>query len=368
MSHYAQRKQNNCLNCGAVVYGRYCHMCGQENIEPKESFWHLVTHFVYDITHFDGKFFSTVKYLLLKPGFLSGEYIAGRRTRYLNPIRMYVFVSAFFFLFFFSIINPSFEADKKETETQSAGEIKTRIEKQITDLKNLKDKENSEFARKIIEDRLKLLQQDMQTIEKDTLHLSELNYFKVKELSMSFGVYGNVTQYDSLQNSLPAKDRDSWLKRISARKTIELQNRYNHEGNELFKTLFEKFRHSFPQLLFISLPLFALLLKLLYIRRKQYYYVDHVIYSVHLYCAMFILMFILLGLSHLEDFHYLRWLSYFTVPLFIYIVWYQYKSLRNFYEQSRLKTIVKYVLLLMMSTVVMSFLFIVFLFLSVFNL
>lgn len=369
MSHFTERKQNNCLNCGAVVHGRYCHLCGQENIEPKESFWHLVTHFVYDITHFDGKFFSTVKYLLLKPGFLSGEYISGRRMRYLNPIKMYVFVSAFFFLFFFSIVNPSFDEKKEEPEQLSYTEVKSKIEYKIKDLQtNTKDKESSEYERKVIKKQTALLQQDLQTLAKDTAHLIELNYFKKKELSMVFGLYRDGAQYDSVQNSLPKKQRNSWLESMTIKKTIDLQSRYNYDDSEFFKTLFEKFRHSFPQLLFVSLPLFALLLKLLYISRKKFYYADHVIYTVHLYCAMFILLFFIIGFSHIEHFKYLQWLNLFTVPFIIYTVWYQYKSLRNFYDQSRRKTVVKYLLLLIMSSVVMSLLFAAFLVLSIFNL
>lgn len=93
------------MNCNTDLYGNYCHTCGQENIEPKETFLSLVTHFFYDITHFDGKFFSTLKYLALKPGFLSKEYIRGRRVSYLHPIRMYVFTSAIFFIIFFSMFH-----------------------------------------------------------------------------------------------------------------------------------------------------------------------------------------------------------------------------------------------------------------------
>ena len=102
MSHTPERAEKTCLNCGTTVVGRFCHVCGQENVEPKESFWHLVTHFFNDITHFDGKFFITLKDLAFKPGFLSKEYMIGRRASYLNPIRMYVFTSAIFFLVFFS--------------------------------------------------------------------------------------------------------------------------------------------------------------------------------------------------------------------------------------------------------------------------
>ncbi len=80
MSHLLQRKEKNCLNCGTTVIGKYCHVCGQENIEPKESVWHLVSHFFNDITHFDGKFFTSLKDLVFKPGFLSKEYMNGKKS------------------------------------------------------------------------------------------------------------------------------------------------------------------------------------------------------------------------------------------------------------------------------------------------
>src|ERR1700754_4875958 len=103
MSHGKERKDKDCLNCGSIVLGRYCQVCGQENIEPKETFWSMLRHFLEDITHFDGKFFVSMKDLLFKPGFLSSEYIKGRRAKYLHPVRMYVFTSAIFFLVFFTV-------------------------------------------------------------------------------------------------------------------------------------------------------------------------------------------------------------------------------------------------------------------------
>lgn len=103
MSHAKERKETDCLNCGAEVKGRFCHICGQENIETRETLWGLITHFVYDIVHFDGKFFSTLRHLLFRPGFVSLQYVQGRRASYIHPIRMYVFTSALFFIVFFSI-------------------------------------------------------------------------------------------------------------------------------------------------------------------------------------------------------------------------------------------------------------------------
>src|SRR3569833_749656 len=102
MKHHL-RSDKTCLNCGADVTGRFCGLCGQENIEPKETVGRLVKHFVGDITHYDSKFFTTVRDLLFKPGFLTKEYISGRRTRYLDPIRTYVFKSVLFLIALFLI-------------------------------------------------------------------------------------------------------------------------------------------------------------------------------------------------------------------------------------------------------------------------
>src|ERR1700743_593598 len=93
VSGHHLRHEKNCLNCGFRVEERFCSRCGQENVEPKESWVHLVGHFLADITHFDSKIFITIKDLVWRPGFLTREYAEGRRVRYLNPIRMYIFIS-----------------------------------------------------------------------------------------------------------------------------------------------------------------------------------------------------------------------------------------------------------------------------------
>ena len=52
MSRLKERKEKNCLNCNAEVQGRFCHNCGQENIETKETVWHLIDNdhtFIFDL-------------------------------------------------------------------------------------------------------------------------------------------------------------------------------------------------------------------------------------------------------------------------------------------------------------------------------
>ena len=131
MSHLKQRTENNCLNCGTEVAGRFCQNCGQENVEVKESFLHLIRHFLEDITHFDGKLWKTLKQLLFKPGKLTQHYMDGKRASYIHPIRMYLFISAVFFFFIFTPTVPFsvyFTAlEKRFSIVKSKGEKKITI-------------------------------------------------------------------------------------------------------------------------------------------------------------------------------------------------------------------------------------------------
>ena len=107
MSHSNERKGKNCLNCGGEVNGRFCQHCGQKNLEPEESVFDLVGHFFHNITHYDGKIVRTLKHLLIRPGFLSKEYLVGRRAGYLHPVHMYVVTSTFFFFILIKMSNQS---------------------------------------------------------------------------------------------------------------------------------------------------------------------------------------------------------------------------------------------------------------------
>jgi hypothetical protein len=368
VSHSKEREEKICLNCSSFIYGRYCHKCGQENIEPKESFWHLLTHFVYDVTHFDGKFFSTGKYLLSKPGFLSKEYMKGRRMSYLNPIRMYVFTSAIFFIFFFSIIKPEEKikiTDKSKKEL-TASAIKERLqEDKVETIQALRKDFLPEASKQVLLAQLTNINEDLQRLQKDTTHLEQLNTFKIN--SKSFTKYNSFKEYDSVQQALPLGKKDNWFVRKVRMQQISIKQKYGENTTEFLNELSHKFLHSIPQLLFVSLPLVALILMLLYIRRKNFYYVDHVIFLVHVYCAMFIFLFFRLSFSALATTPYLHWIRYINIGIILYMFFYVYKSMRNFYQQRRGKTVLKFSLLMLMTSVVMSVLFMIYLIMSVFT-
>lgn len=372
MSHLPERKEKICLNCGAALHGRFCHYCGQENIEPKDSFWHLVTHFVYDIIHFDGKFFSTLKYLLFHPGFLSHEYLRGRRADYLHPIRMYVFTSAFFFLIFFGFYQKEDEIDIRETK-DTAQEVMTKLENQKRRLEKSMQNPSAVVAATQIRKKIQETEADIAMLKRDsTLKDSVTSLPKGGFTLMSFdrnklnATLNSVKEYDSLQAALPERERDGFFVRAVERQSIHLREKYKGDSRASLKAITNKFIHLFPQMLFVSLPLFALLLQVMYARRRQFYYVNHVIYSIHLYCAIFII--ILTGLWLHSIVHAIThevhdWIgTVFTLAGFFYL----YKSMRNFYGQRRAKTILKYILLLLASLFVMVLLFFVFFLFSAF--
>lgn len=92
------KKEKNCLNCGLAFSdnNNYCADCGQKNTNPKISFGTLVVDFLGDVFTFDSKIFKSLLYLIAKPGFLSQEFIEGRRVPYIPPLRMFIVLGVIF--------------------------------------------------------------------------------------------------------------------------------------------------------------------------------------------------------------------------------------------------------------------------------
>ena len=439
MSHLKERAEKTCLNCNAALYGRYCHVCGQENLEPKETVWHLVQHFFNDITHFDGKFFSTVKYLLRKPGFLSHEYMAGRRMSYLNPIRMYVFTSAIFFLILFALKHPSDMVNVNVTppEKESLKNVsdlkktQTRLEKSWAEERDKEDKEDLEdqfkrnglllaeikktygdttsksFSKKerdlllgtaYLDSTLVMpslsgdsaLPRDAEIkkalgdtsgkvaaggayrypgkVDESKLHpmLKDKDLDKYREASSILDVapYKRLGEYDTVQHSLPDSLRDGWFTRLVKRKLILANEERHQDQRKYYEHVMENILHSIPKILFFSLPIFAMILNILYFRHKQYYYVDHGIFAIHLYCATFILTMCIFLISQLTAAVGLHWVTVLGILMNLaigfYIMIYLYKAMRGFYKQRRAKTFIKYVIVSMLSFIVYIFLLTIF--------
>ena len=183
------------------------------------------------------------------------------------------------------------------------------------------------------------------------------------------GDYRSVEEYDSTERALAPDLRDGWLKRTLMHRMILLDEAYREDPRRFKEHLMENIFHSFPKILFVSLPIFAMILNIMYFRHKQYYYVDHGIFTIHVYCATFLLLLISMLLGKLEDVYDAGWFhAIVNILIFLivmYMLIYLYKAMRGFYKQRRAKTFVKYFIVCSVASTINIFLFLVFLLISV---
>jgi hypothetical protein len=89
-----------CPNCSADLDNEFCATCGQQRIHPDDlSARHFVQELIDEVTTLRAHF-KTLHSLraLLTPGYLTAEFLAGRRRPYLSPIKVYLVCAAVFFL------------------------------------------------------------------------------------------------------------------------------------------------------------------------------------------------------------------------------------------------------------------------------
>ena len=101
MTTDASEHTARCPNCESTLTGEYCQNCGQKKIHSRDlGVTHFLGHVVHEFTHLDSnKALGTLTALLFRPGLLTREYLAGRKGRYIQPLRIYLTFSALYFLF-----------------------------------------------------------------------------------------------------------------------------------------------------------------------------------------------------------------------------------------------------------------------------
>ena len=315
-----------CQNCAAPLTGPFCAACGQHDVDYHRGFHHLFHDLLENLFHFEGKFFVTVAWLLVKPGRITLEFLAGRRASQLNPLRFYIFVSVLFFLGV-TLLNHGHLIDlsRKKVEdiqldlTRQAGQIKTVAE-------GLTPEEKAELSRRIGE-----------------------------AAARSQGKFDRKALADAIRAARPAP-KPAPVDEVVAKSghTKVRIDRSSSLGNSLVRKLgtgelslmdiWDAIEHRVPSLLFLGVPLFALFLKLFYLRSGRFY-VEHLIFSLHLHTWFFLVVMVGNGYLKLASLgpgwldNLLGW------ALTLWAAWYFFRSFRVVYGQGRLKTAGKIVLL-----------------------
>ncbi|HET6542357.1 MAG TPA: DUF3667 domain-containing protein [Chryseolinea sp.] len=316
-------EKRHCLNCSTPLTDVYCPHCGQKDIPSRQTLGELVFNFISSFSGYESKFFTTCRYLLFKPGFLATEYNVGRRERYFHPARMYVFISFIFFLLFFSL------PDDEDSNTN------LNITTPKEDLKDLREELHEAGLDSIygsVADSLLL----------DSLKSSQfLKQFTNGKNSGGFRLsttdYKSIEAYDSSQQAKPESERDGWLERRLQYRNIKLNQKYRDKGDEFASDFKQAFMDHFSQTLFFLLPFFALLLKLLYIRRN-YYYSEHLVLSICYY------NFFYLAASLVMLINLIPGVGFISVIIAFWIYLYFLFAMKRMYNQSWPKTVLKFVM------------------------
>lgn len=142
-----------CPNCGSEISGEYCSACGQKKTDVHDrSIKTFFTFFFNEFFSWDSKFFSSIKYVIIKPGYLTNEYINGRMASYITPLKLYLCMSLVYF-FVNNIVNSDqysiLELDRQGTENFFANWVNDIREIRGVSEDDFKERFNSELNDKL---------------------------------------------------------------------------------------------------------------------------------------------------------------------------------------------------------------------------
>jgi Protein of unknown function (DUF3667) len=341
----SEKKQANefCLNCGTKLQDTFCHHCGQKDIPKRQTLGELWTNFISSFWSYEGKFLKTTQYIITRPGFLATEYTQGKRERYYHPARMYVFMSFVFFLLFFSL--PDSDGGKRELIQGGVSKADSlELAKLSTNPQNF-----------VKEGGLDSILQNIQMDSADRGQVDsarvQMGKKKVGNKNVGWSIdkvdYKTRKSYDSAQLIKSEIERDGWLTRNMMYKIIDLNEKYKGDWKKFAEDFKQSFNDNFSKVLFWLLPFFALLLKLLYIRR-DYFYSEHLVFSIYAYNFFYLAG----SIQMLIDL--VPWLGWLATLMGFWIFFYLLFAMKRMYEQSWRKTILKFFLFVFIFTILLS--------------
>ncbi|MEO9891531.1 DUF3667 domain-containing protein [Aurantibacter sp.] len=336
-----------CLNCGhpLKLTDKFCSNCSQANSTKKLSLKDFFDEFFATLISYDSKLLKTLSAMLIQPGKITRDFINGKRASYTNPFRFLLSLTIIYFLMInyggnyssldkhglqnkdeiFDRMNDfNFDSNQFENEDFTTEELDT-----IIDIENIK---------------LSLKETANKTKSKDSVILANPSaYFKTIG-DKSFIARQNKKQdfFRTVITKDTIYDFEQAVEKYDISNTFENNLTFNlahgtigllQQPGSFISSMISKL----PFAIFFFLPAFALFIWLVYIRKK-YSYTDHLIFSFHNTSLFFILLII----SYL-----IEWITNFNVNwvFLILFCFYLFISMKRFYQQSFIKTSIKYVFL-----------------------
>lgn len=287
-------KSDICPNCGNPLAGdhNFCSHCGQENHNPRLPVGKVLFEFVENNYNLDSRLYKTLQYLFLKPGQLTLAYINNQRQKYVSPAKIYLFAS---FIFFFVL------------------SLSVRITNQVS---VRTPDENALIPDSVRENNL-------------SVSFGSSHFFSKAELT-------NMLKYQPLTDEIidsiyrcNGVPEPGWMDRKVLRLNLKLAS-----GQLTLGDIISSFIRNVSTAMFFLMPFFAFL-SYLFFMKKELYYVDHLILSLHLHSFIFCIFTVWLLLSEI-------WLSGWIMVIFLlWLSYYFFVAARRVYGYRWRKTILK---------------------------
>lgn len=297
-----------CLNCGDPTIGPYCPSCGQRKVDVRVSLRRMAREVLDDQLSLNSTLPRTLGALFFRPGHLTREYVQGRIARYVPPFRLYLVSSLVFFLVLPMVADPG-EIAMSEESQERIDSVRTAAVADSVLLAHARSRgeDTTAYARAIRE-------------------------------------RGRVQRGGNV-NLGPEPESVGPLLRPVVRRMKRAEARLNAlPQREALRLLVETVEENAPVGVFVMMPISALILKLLYVRRKRFY-VEHFVFALHVHSFIFLAGTVFM-LSRSDPVGKVL-LLWFLVYLFV--------ALKRVYGQGLVRTLVKYAALCVAYTVLLFF-------------
>ena len=311
-----------CQNCEIEyeVGFQFCPHCGQktnEDLTVGVLFYNTISNYF----SFDARFFKSFIPLMFKPGILAKRFIEGKRLLYLHPAQMYLFISVVFF-FLFSIVSRDF-VDESDAAFErgfkyedSVDTLKTKVIDSVAIAKITAPLRNNNVITGMNEEDLKALDSII-TLNANTNNIPSLNFgFDSKKLDSLIAT--NALEAEQLK-AMGMKDNAGLFQRRIYTQGLKI---YKQSGNGLFQAFID----SIPISMFILLPIFAFILKLLFFKRGPF--THHLVFSFYYYSFLFTVFSIIVIVNYVQEIpDWIDWLV--ALSTFFYLLF----AIKRFYGQ-----------------------------------
>lgn len=346
-----------CENCRAALQGGFCHLCGQPEQSPVRHVGHAVEEVFESFWHLDGRIFRTLRRLWI-PGRVANEYLAGHRVRYVAPMRLFVILTALTFFVAQFLVGPDGAARAERINAGSdIGAVIADMQEadSVADVERIRDDLLADLAdaREQLPPYMPGLDAGIVSAQNAARRAAAARITDLRPTGQPDPDAAPDAEPDTAPDagsgpSTPAPAPDSadpadWGHPEELQRVARNLDSIGQDPRDFFRAMLG----AAPMTLFITVPLFALMLKLAYLFKRRLY-LEHVVVALysHAWLMVVLLLYFLAVLagSWLQPraawtatpMSWLQALLLWAMPL--YLLWMQ----KRVYRQSWPMTLLKY--------------------------